>query len=233
MTTIARLTELINETHQHGIRLKTEIAKLQAKHTPGARAKAAILKVRLRGLELLNAHRRAELAKLEHKPAPAPQPAPKPAPKPAARFEMYDSTNVSNIPHGAVAVAGYVNGSFANFNEMVKAFPHAKHLSIAVTSHADAHCLDIETGDATPADAPAWVRRQHARGIKRPIVYANTSTMPAVIAALEHNGIKRNEFLVWTAHYTNIPHIEPGSDATQFEDHKELFDVSLCEPWFL
>lgn len=225
--TIQRLKELIGETHAHGIKLKSEIAVLQKKHTPAARAKASVLKVRLRGLEILNINRRKELAKLEHKPAP---PSPKHGP---VRFQMFDSTNVSNIPHGAVAVAGYVNGSFANFNEMVKAFPHAKHLSIAVSSGQDAHCLDIETGDATPADAPGWVRRQHTRGIKRPVVYANTSTMPAVIAALTNDDIKRSEYLVWTAHYTNTPHIEPESDATQFEDHQELWDASLCEPWFL
>lgn len=223
--TVKRLKELIGETHQHGLRLKAEIATLRKKNTPASRAKAAALGVYLRGLEVLNARRRKELAKLEgKKPTP---------PKPAPRFTMYDSTNITNIPANPQAVAGYINGKFANFDALVRRFPHAKHLSIAVTSSADAGCLDIETGDATPADAPAWVRRQHARGIKRPVVYANTSTIVAVVNALTHSGIKRDEYLVWTAHYTGKPHIEPGSDATQWEDHQELYDVSLCEPWFL
>jgi hypothetical protein len=235
--TIKRLKELIQQTHLHGVKLGHEIRALQAQHKLFASAKARILKVRLRGLEVLNARRRKELAKLEKaqpKPTPKP-PAPKPSPAPPKpqRFTMYDSTNVGNIPADAEAVAGYINGAFENFNELVRRFPHAKHLSIAVSSSHDAQCLDIETGDATPADAPGWVRRQHARGIKRPVVYANTSTIVAVINALTRNGIKRDEYLVWTAHYTDQPHIEPGSDSTQWEDHRELYDVSLCEPWFL
>jgi len=235
--TIKRLKELIGETHQHGLKLKAEIAALKKKNTPGARTKAAALSVYLRGLEVLNARRRRELAKLEHKkPTPTPKPpAPKPKPTPPKPqpFTMYDSTNVDNIPGDAEAVAGYINGAFANFDALVKRFPHAKHLSISVNSGGDADCLDIETGDATPADAPAWVRKQHARGIKRPVVYANTSTMPAVIEALTRDDIKRDEYLVWTAHYTNEAHVEDGSDATQYEDHDELYDVSLCHSYFL
>jgi hypothetical protein len=245
MATIKQLRQLIQETHLHGVRLGHEIHALESKHTVLSRAKADALKGELRGLEALNKRRRAELAKLEHeapkpqpkptpKPAPVPpKPAPKPPPKPAPRFEMYDSTNVSNIPHNPVAVAGYVNGAFANFDEMVRAFPHAKHLSIAVTSDVNAGALDVETGDATPADAPGWVRRQHARGVKRPIVYANVSTMPSVIEALTRDDIKRDEYLVWTAGYTDVPHVNPGSDATQWQDHNELYDESLCESWFL
>jgi hypothetical protein len=237
--TIKRLKELIQQTHLHGVRLGHEIHALEAENKTSARVKAHLLREELRGLEALNAHRRKELAKLEkEQPKPAPKPpAPKPTPKPPPpkpqRFTMYDSTNVDNIPSDAEAVAGYVNGAFENFNELVRRFPHAKHLSIAVSSSHDAHCLDIENGDATPADAPGWVRRQHARGIKRPVVYANTSTIGIVVNALTHDDIKRDEYLVWTAHYTDTPHIEPGSDATQWEDHHELYDVSLCEPWFL
>lgn len=233
--TIARLRELINETHQHGVKLGNEIRALEAKGRHGVTVQTK--KVLLKGLEVLNAHRRKELTKLEKEqptPKPTPPVPPKPAPKPApARFQMFDSTNASNIPPGSVAVAGYADGAFANIGDMIRDFPRAKHLSIAVNSAVDASCLDIETGDAVPADAPGWVRRQHARGLKRPVVYANTSTIAEVVDALTNDGIKRSEYLVWTAHYTGVPHVEPGSDATQFMDFQERYDVSLCEPWFL
>src|SRR5271155_2107625 len=172
MATIQKLKELINETHKHGVELAAEIHALEAKGRHGltVQAKRALLK----GLEVLNARRRKELAKLEsEQPKPTPKPAPvppKPTPKPAPtpkpsppppRFTMYDSTNVDNIPEYAVAIASYVNGAFENFDEAVHRFPHAKHLSIAVSSDVDADCLDVETGDATPADAPTWVRKQH------------------------------------------------------------------------
>jgi len=233
---IEQLRRLISQTHNHGVTLKREIEGLEKsgdKHGPKLLAKKALLK----GLEVLNARRRKELAKLEQslkptppKPTPAP---PKPAPKPASRFTMYDSTNVGNIPHNPEAVAGYVDGLFANFNEMVKSFPRAKHLSIAVNSSTDADALDVENGDAIPGEAPPWIRKQHARGVKLPIVYCNTSTLPQVLQACKDALILRESFMIWTAHYTGDAHIEPGSDATQYEDHDELYDVSLCEPYFL
>lgn len=237
--TIVELKRLIQETHLHGVRLSQEIRALESKHTVLSRAKADALKGELRGLEILNKRRRVELAKLEHaQPKPQPKPAPpKPAPKPTpqpVRFEMFDSTNATNIPHGPVAVAGYKNGAFANFDEMVRDYPHAKHLSIAVSANVDAGALDVETGDATPADAPGWVRRQHARGVKRPIIYANRSTMSAVVAALISDDIKPGEYLLWVAEYAGTgPHIPNGFDACQWQDHNELYDESLCESWFL
>lgn len=238
MATIQRLRELIDETHKHGVKLGEEIAHLQRTKPRGWVRQVAVKRALEAGLKVLNAKRRIELARLEHKPVPKP-PAPKPKPKPpASRFTMYDSTDVNTglpVAHPQ-AVSGYVNGKWPSYNGLVKRYPGAKHLSIAVNTSADARCLDVEIGDATPDQAPAWVRRQHTRGVKRPVVYANTSTMPAVIAALEHDSIKRSEYLVWTAHYTGVPHIEPGSDATQYESVETAghnYDASLCQPWFL
>jgi hypothetical protein len=117
---------------------------------------------------------------------------------------------------------------------LVQRFPHAHRLSIAVNASEDADCLDVETGDATPAEAPAWFHRQIKLGKKLPCLYANTSTMPAVITALAAAGIQRNQYRVWTAHYTGVPHIEPGSDATQWYD-KALgrnLDISWCKDTF-
>lgn len=206
MASEKRLKELISITHKHGVSLKNRIK--------------ALLKTE-KALEKLNADRRRELASKQHPPN-------------RQNITMYDSVTVSEIPSGAQAVAGYVGGKFPTFNSLLHDFPHAKHFSIAVNSHEDAECLDIETGDATPDLAPQWVRRQHDRGVKRPVVYANTSTMPAVLQALTHAGIHRSEYRVWTAHYTGSPHIEFGSDATQYTD-KALgrnLDASLCIPTF-
>lgn len=242
--TIARLKELIAETHKHGVKLGEEITHLQRVKPRGWVHQVAVKRALLAGLKVLNAKRRVELAILERKPVPKPTPkppSPKPQPKPkppALRFTMYDTTDpATDLPqHYPPAVAGYVNGAWPSYNGLIKRYPRAKHLSITVNAGADARCLDVETGDATPAEAPAWVRRQHARGIARPVVYANTSTMPAVIAALEANSILRHEYLVFTAHYTGVPHIEPGSDATQWESVERPganYDTSECQPWFL
>lgn len=156
---------------------------------------------------------------------------------------MYDSIDVSRIPSDAEAVAGYVNGRWATWEEVKRRFPKAKKLSIAVTSSADADCLDIEPGNATPSDAPGWVKRQIARGVKRPVVYANRSQMPAVLTVLERAGFERDDYRVWTAHYGQGKHLCSDScystklgteaDATQWvEDKSRNLDINLLKPSF-
>lgn len=163
---------------------------------------------------------------------------------PPGPFTMYDSITVTEIPPTAAAVAGYVNGHWPTFPTLAQTHPHAKRLSIAVTASADADCLDIEQGDATPADAAAWVKRQHARGVERPVVYTSLSQAKAVLAALKAAGIQRNQIRLWTAHYTFRPHrctplcqfgFWARADATQYTDKAlgKTLDASLCAPRFL
>lgn len=178
-----------------------------------------------KALQALQARRRARLATLE------------------LPVVMFDSTTPDQIPASAPAVGGYVGGHWPTFKGLLVTFPHAKHLSIAVNAGEDAECLDIEKGDAVPAQAPAWVRRQLGRGVKRPVVYAAVSEMPAVLAALSAAGIPRKAVRLWTAHFTFHPHIcNPGcgfgfkatADATQWTDHAlgRNLDQSLCNKSF-
>jgi Putative peptidoglycan binding domain len=121
---------------------------------------------------------------------------------------MFDAIDVSQIPSGATAVAGYVNGNWKTYPQLVSRFPHASVLSIAVSASADADCLDIETGDATPADAAAWYGRQKARGAARPCLYASASVMQAdVVPVIQAAGIARGSVRLWSAHYTGSAHI--------------------------
>lgn len=224
--TIKRLRELIQQTHVHGLQLRRELITLdkagKAKSIK-ARAKRALLK----GLEYLNHNRRVELAKLEH-PTPSPQ-----------RFTMYDTTDV-NRPFptsNPTAVAGYVGGKWPTYAELVKKYPRAKHLSIAVNAGERARCLDIETGDATSGQAPGWFHNFADKSQGKPIFYGDEEKMVAFEEALRDAGIHRWEYLVLKAHYAGTgPRIDPGSDATQYESVETGgfdYDVSLCEPWFL
>ena len=137
---------------------------------------------------------------------------------------MYDSVNVNAIPANAIAVAGYVGGLYPTFRALLQRFPHAKHLSIAINAAEVADCLDVETGDATPGEAPDWVRREKAH--RKPWVYANASTMPAVIAALDRAGLHRNEYYLWVADYNGVAQIPNGYDAKQYEERKAA-DIDL------
>lgn len=178
------------------------------------------------------------------KPAPSPVPPPPVPPKPK-NFTMFDSVAVSAIPKHATAVAGYVGGKWVTFPTLVKQYPRAKKLSIAVTASENAMCLDIESGDATPAQAPAWIRRQHARGIRCPVVYTSLAFAQGLVNGLQKSGLRFGvDYKLWCAHYTHTPHIcsprcglglKVTAHATQYTD-KALgrnLDASLCSPSFL
>jgi len=149
---------------------------------------------------------------------------------------MFDAVNVSNLPLDAEAAAGYVNGWFRTWPLIQRMFPSAHLLSIAVTADADAECLDVEKLDATPAQAPGWVKRQQARGIHRPVVYCSVSLAMTVLGQLGKAGIHRPHVRLWTAHYTGQPHIcGPGTcgyqglavdaDGTQWTDRAFGLDL--------
>lgn len=157
---------------------------------------------------------------------------------------MFDSIDLSQFPANPRAVAGYVGGFWPTYHDLQSRYPNALLLSIAVNASEDADCLDIEPGDATPSEAAAWVRRQHARGVHRPAVYSSISSMGLVLSQLAGAGIERHEVNVWTAHYTFDAHrctageygLGTTADATQFTDHSggSNLDESLCSgtiPW--
>ncbi len=153
---------------------------------------------------------------------------------------MFDSVDLDQIPADAQALAAYVDGRFANSAEAADRFPRAHLLTIAVFAAHDADCLDIETGDATPAQAAGWYFMQKARGLARPCLYASASVMQeAVVPAITEAGIPRSAVRLWSAHYTRTPHrcgphpscglMSIEADATQYDDRalgRDL-DVSL------
>lgn len=206
-----RLRELINITHRHGVEIKRRLAAMTRaglSHTSSFFHLHNLDKE----LEALNKQRRSELN-----------------PTPAA---MFDSIEVSNIPRDAVAVAGYVNGRWPTYRELVTRWPHARHVSIDVNgSEASANCLDVEAGDASPESAPGWYFRHKLRDPHSvPIFYANLSTWPALAEALTKAGIHRPSYKAWVAHYTGRPHIPMGFDACQWTDKAQglNLDQSLC-----
>lgn len=155
---------------------------------------------------------------------------------------MYDAADPAVvrdvIPSTAQAVAGYV-GPPSNINRYVtfpavvaRFYSHAHCFSIATHNFLLAACLDVETGDATPDQAPGWYHYALAAGHWRPCFYANASTMPAVKAALVGAGIPRASYRLWVAAYPGTgPNIPAGFDAHQYTDHGpngENYDISVC-----
>jgi peptidoglycan hydrolase-like protein with peptidoglycan-binding domain len=156
---------------------------------------------------------------------------------------MYDSIDVRQIPANAAYAAGYTSGHWPTYaNGSLKAhLPHARLLSIAVTAAHDAECLDIETGDAVNWQAPGWIRRQHARGVKRPVLYTSASNVGALINVCSMNGLNRwKDYVIWAAHYTRRHKCSPAAcgypaaDGTQWTSRAlgRTLDQSLLEDAF-
>ncbi|WP_410644481.1 hypothetical protein [Amycolatopsis sp. lyj-346] len=118
---------------------------------------------------------------------------------------MYDAVTARNIPTSAVMVAGYIDKiklepwSAADWAR----FPNAVKVTIVKKASTNAgHVLDVEPGDATPAQAPGWVRMRRAAGAD-PTVYMNLSTWPTVRKAFTDQGVAQPHY--WVAKYDNNP----------------------------
>jgi hypothetical protein len=184
-----------------------------------------------------------------HKPAPKPKPPAPPTPKPPKppgpkpNVSMYDDVSVNLIPVSAVAVAGYVDGHWPTYAQLVKKFPHAKYkISIAVFAGDSAQALDVEPGDATIAQAVGWLKKESAHG--KHDVYTPLSWAEALVNELTKAGfVYGTNYRLWTAHYTGVPHLcNPKcglgfthiAHATQWTDKAggKSLDESLCSAEF-
>lgn len=146
---------------------------------------------------------------------------------------MFDGIDPATVPAGARLYAGYVNGSWQSYAPLAAKFPNALHVSIAVNVSATARVLDVETGDATPAQAPGWVEDMRRGGNPYPVVYCNTSTWPAVRAEFAAQHVA--EPLYWLAEYVedprDVPALPSGAVALQYYDFGG-YDISIVADYW-
>lgn len=165
--------------------------------------------------------------------------------KSAKPIAMFDDITPSLIPVSAEAVAGYVDGKWPTYAQLVKQFPHAKHhLSIAVFASDSADVLDVEPGDALISQAPAWVRKERELGNPRPDIYTAVSWAQKLVDTMTVAGLRYGiDYRLWSAHYTYKPHLcSPAcgfgfreiAHATQWTDKAggKSLDESICQASF-
>lgn len=117
---------------------------------------------------------------------------------------MYDSDVAADIPANAEMVAGYVD--LWSAADWARFLPNCTRVRIARNAATDdGHVLDVETGDATPEQAPQWAHKRRVAGVE-PSVYMNASTWDAVRAAFTAQGVTEPAY--WVAFY------DGGHDAT-------------------
>lgn len=148
---------------------------------------------------------------------------------------MYDSTTATDIPRNATMVAGYLPPSqFAWSAADWARFPNAVKVRIAIfASVNDGHVLDVEPGDATPAQAPGWVVMRRRAGVD-PTVYCNASTWPTVRAEFQRQRIPEPHY--WIARYDGVVNIPAGAVAKQYANPavhgRGHFDLSaVADHW--
>lgn len=167
--------------------------------------------------------------------APAsPQQAAAPAPAPTASaqpYRIYDSVSPSQIPaHEAAAL--YSNGSYAANPSQVGQLGHQLWIDVTGYNYS-ASVLDVEPGDATPAQAASWAYHrlsQHPDALAR--IYTFQNQWPAVkqaIAGLPSWMQARVHW--WIADPTGVPHMVQGANATQWYWGSN-YDQSTAMPGF-
>ena len=96
-----------------------------------------------------------------------------------------------------------------------------------------AQALDVEPGDATPSIAASWAwhKLSAAPGdVAR--IYTMISEWPAVRAAIATLPQRMQSHVrYWIADPTGVPHVVPGSNATQWYWGKN-YDISTANPGF-
>jgi hypothetical protein len=148
---------------------------------------------------------------------------------------MYDSVTPQAIPADAEMVAGYVNGHYAWTSADWDRFKNAVKVHITIMAVNEAGVLDVETGDATPQQAPDWVKARLAAGLQRPTLYVNRSNAPAVLLECHNAGLEPGRhFWLWLAtldgtQTTDLPAVvaiqDKGAAALRFNaDSSVVFD---------
>ncbi|HEU5428066.1 MAG TPA: hypothetical protein VFU74_14395 [Actinocrinis sp.] len=139
---------------------------------------------------------------------------------------MYDGVDASRLPTNAQLVAGYVDGLYVWSAADWARFPHSVKVRIAVFSSTnDGEVLDVEPGNATPAESVDWVLRRRGAGVD-PTVYMNTSTWPTVRSAFGARGVAEPHY--WIAQYDGVASLPAGAVAKQYYNNDQAgYDLSV------
>jgi peptidoglycan hydrolase-like protein with peptidoglycan-binding domain len=128
--------------------------------------------------------------------------------------QMLDSVTSALIPLGTSIVAGYVDGRYRWTPADWARHNGARQVRIAVFAETDdGLVLDVERGDATPDQAPAWLQRRRAAG-ENPAVYCSASLVASVRAACSASGVPEPQW--WVADWNGRADVMPGAVAHQY-----------------
>jgi hypothetical protein len=129
-------------------------------------------------------------------------------------------------------IATYATGPYAISPGQMSGRGPVMWIDVQGTDYA-ASALDVEPGDATPSVAANWAwHRLDAYPNAIAHIYTMLSEWPSVQAACATlPAWMRARIRWWIADPTGVPHIVPGSDATQWY-WGSSYDISTATPRF-
>ena len=148
-----------------------------------------------------------------------------PAPNPGL-VTVYDSVDWRLIPRDAKGVAYYIDGAkhydagidLSLFPDLIESYV----FTITTTGGSAAKIIDCETGDV---EIPGLASALSVSGADW--IYIDKYQWQRYFSTLQE--LRTNKGVVpkwWIADWTNVPHLVPGSDATQWTSETN-YDVSL------
>ena len=174
---------------------------------------------------------------LADKAAPAHRSHPQAASQhPAAQaqpYYFYDSVTPWEIPANQ-QVATYANGDYAVSPSEVAGRGQVLWIDVS-GDDIGATALDVEPGDATPTIAANWaLDKLRAQPDSVALIYTMRSEWPAVQTAVADTVPSRMwpNIRWWIADPTGVPHLVPGSSATQYYWGPD-YDINLAAPGLL
>ena len=139
---------------------------------------------------------------------------------------FYDSIDLMSLPPYADGYMGYDDGRWPDADAIAARFPGKTVIRITVfPSDNEGDMLDVESGDATPDQAPGWVTRRRQAGHGGPLVYCSESLWETVRAAFHSQGVPEPGYFV-AAYPGEGPVIPAGAIGHQYADAGP-YDVSV------
>ncbi len=144
---------------------------------------------------------------------------------------MYDGVTATRLPVSAAVVGGYVDGLYKWSAADWARFPRSVKVRIAVFATTnDGHVLDVEPGDATPAQSVDWVLMRRKAGVD-PTVYMNSSTWSTVRSAFQARRVAEPHY--WVAAYDDKAVIPAGAIGKQYYNNDTLgYDLSVVADYW-